>query len=57
MLDERPLDGFLRAIDVDALAILARHVEEAADDARADVAAAELDVRGLDGERRAVALR
>ena len=56
VLDQRPLDGFLRAIDVNALAILPRRVEEAADDARADVAAVELDVRGLDGERRAVAL-
>jgi len=39
VLDERPLDAGFAAVDVDRLAILAGGVEEAADDARADVAA------------------
>ena len=49
-------NGLLRAVDVDALAILAGHVEQRAVDARRQVAVLELDVRGLDGERRAVCL-
>ena len=36
---------FFDAVDVDALAILARGVEEAADDARAEVGVLEFDVR------------
>src|SRR4029453_8532741 len=47
---------FLRAIDIDALAILARRVEERADDARIDVSALEPDVRTLDVEGAAVFL-
>ncbi len=50
VFDERPLERFLRAVDVDALAILTRGVEERADDARGEVGVLELDVRGLDGE-------
>src|SRR6185503_2684035 len=56
VLDQRPFNGPLRAVHVDALAILARGVEQAADDAGIDVGALELDVRRLDGEARAVVL-
>src|SRR6266496_30756 len=56
VLDQRPFDGRLRAIHVDALPILARGVEQAADDAGVDVGALELDVRRLDGETGAVVL-
>ena len=35
--DERPLERFLRAVDIDRFAILAGRVEERADDARRDV--------------------
>jgi hypothetical protein len=41
--DERPLERLLAAVDVDALAVLARRVEERADDARRQVALAQLD--------------
>ena len=54
MLDERPLHGLLRAIDVDALAILSRHVEKRAIDARAQVGILKFNMRGLDGEGRIV---
>ena len=50
VLDERPLDAFLRPIDVDGFAILARSVEERADDAHAEVGVADFDLRALDGE-------
>ena len=51
VFDERPFEGFLRAIDIDALAILPRGVEKRADDARGEIGVLEFDVRGLDGER------
>ena len=56
MLNERPFDGGLVAIDVEALTILTCGVKQAADDAGADIGAFEFDVRGLDGEGGAVAL-
>src|SRR5678816_4335696 len=56
MLDERPFNGSLIAINIDALAILARGVEEGTDDARIYVGALIFDVRRLDGEGRAVVL-
>ena len=52
--DERPLEGFFRTVDIDRFAILASGIEERADDARRHVGLVELDMRGLDGERRVV---
>ena len=52
--DERPLEGLLRTVDVDGLAVLAGRVEERADDARRDVGLMELDVGRLDREGRVV---
>jgi hypothetical protein len=51
VLDQRPFDGRLGAIDIEALTVLAGGVEQRAVDARAEVALRELDVGGLDGER------
>jgi hypothetical protein len=56
VLDQRPLDGFLGAIDINALPVLARGVEEAANDARAYIAVSEFDVRRLNRKGRALAL-
>ena len=50
ILDQRPLEGLLRTVDVDALAVLARGVEQRPDDARREIAVAELHVRRLHGE-------
>ena len=45
MLHERPLDRLLRAININALAILSRGVEQAADDAGVHIGVFEFDVR------------
>src|SRR6266542_4033196 len=52
--DERPLERFLDAVHVDALAVLPGDVKERANDARAEVAIAHFDVARLNGEGRVV---
>src|ERR1035438_3605425 len=42
--DERPFERLLRAVDIDALAVLPGDVEERADDAGAQVGVAKLDM-------------
>src|SRR5688572_9102924 len=49
-LDERPLEGLLRAVDVEALAVLAGRVVEEPPDVGRNVAAGDLDVAALDRE-------
>ena len=49
--DELPFEGFFAAVDIEALAVLARGVEERAINARAEVRILEFDVRAFDGER------
>jgi len=51
VLDEGPFERFLRAVNVDSLAVLPGGVEEGAIDARAEIRVFELDVGGFDGER------
>ena len=48
-LDQRPLEAFLGAVDIEAFAVLARGVEQEAPDVRADVGVLDLDVARLDG--------
>ena len=50
VLDEGPLEAFLGAVYVDALAVLAGDVVEEAPDVGGEIAVLELDVAGLDGE-------
>ena len=54
VLDLLPLERLLRSVGVKALAILARRVEQTAGHLGADVGVAQLERRGLDGERTAV---
>src|SRR5438093_995650 len=54
VLNKKPFDGALNAINIDALAILPRDVKKAANDSGADVRTLELDMGNFDGERRAV---
>src|SRR6266568_3738308 len=50
VLDERPLERLPGAIDINAFAILPGGVEQRAIDARAQIGALKLNVRGFDGE-------
>ena len=56
VLGQRPFERFLRAVNVDALPILPRGVEQRPDDARRQVGIFEFDVRRLHCKRRAVTL-
>ena len=57
VLDLRPLETDLVAVDVERLAVLAGGLEERAGDLGADVGVAEADVGAFQGEGRAVLLR
>lgn len=50
VFDEGPLETFLRAVDIEAFAVLSGGVVEESPDVAGDIGVLDMDVAGLDGE-------